>query len=430
MLNRKDDPMKEITPHTISCAEVEVPGSKSYTHRVLIASALSDGDCTIDGGLHSEDTLLTLDALRRMGTEIDIQGRRFVVRGTGGRLTAPAEPVFLGNSGTSMRLLTAIACLADGKIVLTGTLRMQERPVRDLMDALRQVGVDIRSANGNGCPPVEIQGGPVKGGAVGVNCTVSSQYLSALLLLGPRSMEGLDISITEGLVSRPYVDMTVDVMGRFGVSVERDGYDRFFVPGNQVYRSGTYAVEPDASQAGYFWAAAAVTGGTVKVKGITRNSRQGDVRLAELFAAMGCKASYEPDGIALTGGPLSGVEADMADMPDMVPTLAVVAAFAKGETVIKNVAHLKVKESDRLGSVAAELNKMGVAAQATESGLIIRGGHPKGADIETYNDHRMAMSFAVAGLVVPGVRIHNPACVEKSFPDFWEVFETLYGKTA
>ncbi len=418
--------MIEIKPQRIPDSEVQVPGSKSYTHRILIACALSDGACTIENALRSEDTLLTLGALRSLGARIEDGGKLIRVHGTKGRLTAGKEPVYLGNSGTSMRLLTGVATLAEGRTVLTGTRRMRERPIGDLLDGLEQMGVSVRSVEGTGCPPIEIDGGSVRGGKVGLRCKVSSQYLSALLLTGPYTREGLEVTVTEGPVSRPYVDMTVDVMKRLGVDLEREGYELFRIRGGQVYRAGDYSVEPDASQAGYFWAAAAVTGATVKVKGITGDSRQGDVRLADLFERMGCRITKDSDGIAVTGGPLSAIETDMADMPDMVPTLAVVAAYAEGTTIIKNVSHLRAKESDRLTAVATELTRMGIDATVTETGLRIVGGRPRGAEIETYDDHRMAMCFAVAGLVTPGVSIRDEMCVRKSFPNFWEVFNGLY----
>jgi 3-phosphoshikimate 1-carboxyvinyltransferase len=303
---------------------------------------------------------------------------------------------------------------------------MKERPIGDLIDGLSQMGISVRSVNNNGCPPVEIQGGNIKGGSVKLKCGVSSQYLSALLLIGPYTQDGLEVKIIEGPVSKPYIDMTIDIMNRFGVKVERDGYERFYVPGNQVYKAGDYTVEPDASNAGYFWAAAAVTGGTVTVRNINSDSRQGDVRLIDCFERMGCSIIREKDGITLSGNPLSAIDVDMGDMPDMVPTLAVVAAFAKGTTKIRNVAHLKAKECDRLTSTAAELSKMGADVTCTDSELIIKGGNLHGAEIETYDDHRMAMCFSVAGLRVPGVFIKDENCVRKSFPNFWEVFDKLY----
>ncbi|MDM8552888.1 3-phosphoshikimate 1-carboxyvinyltransferase, partial [Desulfobacterales bacterium HSG2] len=318
--------MLEIKPRKITNSRVTVPGSKSYTHRILIASALSDGVCNIENALRSEDTLLTLEALKLAGVKIDVSDNRITVHGTKGVLKPCDAPVYLANSGTSVRLLTAVTSLGEGTYTLTGTDRMHERPIQDLLDGLNQMGVPARSVNNNGCPPVEVKGGEVKGGKVGLRCKESSQYLSALLLIAPYTREGLEITVTEGPVSKPYIDMTVEVMTRLGVEVTRDGYEFFRIPGKQIYRAGSYRVESDASNAGYFWAAAAVTGGSVKVRGITKESRQGDVRLTELFEAMGCRVSQEQDGLLLSGGKLSAIEADMADMPDMVPTLAVVAA--------------------------------------------------------------------------------------------------------
>jgi len=418
--------MIEIKPNKIHNSEITVPGSKSYTHRILIAASLSDGICTIDNGLKSEDTLLTLEALRMLGVKIDIEKELFIVHGSKGILAPCIDPVYLGNSGTSMRLLTAVAAIGQGNYTLTGTKRMQERPIQDLLNGLRQMGVEAHAVNNTGCPPVEIRGGEILGGRLTLNCKISSQFLSALLLIAPYTNNGIEINVIEGPVSRPYVDMTVEVMERLGVVIERDGYNRFRVKGGQTYRSGSYSVEPDCSQAGYFWAAAAITGAGIKVKGTTLNSSQGDVRFTEVLEAMGCTISHEADGIRVAGGDLSAVTVDMADMPDMVPTLAVVAAFAQGTTVIENVAHLKAKESDRLGSVVNELSKMGIEASCSDTGMKVTGGNPGGAEIDTYGDHRIAMSFALCGLKTPGVFIKDEGCVEKSFPNFWDVFEELY----
>ncbi|MBW1724277.1 MAG: 3-phosphoshikimate 1-carboxyvinyltransferase [Deltaproteobacteria bacterium] len=418
--------MIEIKSQKIHNSEVTVPGSKSYTHRILISAALSDGICTIYNGLKSEDTLLTLGALRQMGINIHEKDDRFVVHGTKGMLKPCIDPVYLGNSGTSVRLLTAVAALGQGVYTLTGTQRMGERPIQDLLDGLVQMGVDARSVKANGCPPVEVKGGRILGGGVALKCGVSSQFLSALLLIAPYTTQGVEINVIEGPVSRPYVDMTVDVMEELGVEVQRDGYEYFSVAGGQIYRAGSYEVEPDCSQAGYFWAAAAISESDIKVKGTTTKSRQGDVRFTELLEKMGCNIEHGADGITVSGRPLSAITADMSDMPDMVPTLAVVAAFAKGTTVIKNVGHLKAKESDRLGSVVKELSKIGIDASCSETGMEIEGGHPHGSEIDTYGDHRMAMSFALAGLKIPGIVIRDERCVEKSFPDFWNVFESLY----
>jgi 3-phosphoshikimate 1-carboxyvinyltransferase len=299
------------------------------------------------------------------------------------------------------------------------------------LDGLNQIGVLARSINNTGCPPVEIVGDKIKGGPLTLQCSLSSQFLSSIMLIAPYTQKGIEIKVAGELVSKPYVDMTVDIMERLGVSVVRDRYLCFKISGNQVYKAGAYEVEPDCSQASYFWAAAAVTGNKIKVKGISKDSRQGDVRFAKVLESMGCVVTYDEEGIAVMGKELFAVEVDMSDMPDIVPSLAVVAAFAKGTTIIKNVAHLKEKECDRLGSVVAELIKIGIDARATDTGMIITGKKPndmkiKRVEIETYNDHRMAMSFAVAGLVLPGIVIKDENCVKKSFPNFWDVFKGMY----
>jgi len=347
------------------------------------------------------------------------------VTGRGGRWLPVSEPIDLGNSGTSMRFLTALVALGQGEYLLTGTERLCRRPLGELLAALGQVGVKAESVRGDGCPPVRVTGG-LTGGRATLSGAISSQYLSALLFIGPLAPQGLEIAITGDLVSRPYVDLTLEVLGEFGISYYREGYRRFQLPGGQCYLPQEYQIEADASSASYFWAAAALTGGRVTITNLSLESSQGDAAFPGVLARLGCTVESSPAGLTVQGGPLQGIEVDMAAMPDLVPTLAVLAAFAQGETVITGVAHLRHKESDRLAAVAAELTKLGIEARETEDGLIIRGGQPHGAVIHTYNDHRIAMSFAVAGLKAPGVVIADPDCVVKSFPDFWEFFERLY----
>jgi 3-phosphoshikimate 1-carboxyvinyltransferase len=325
-----------------------------------------------------------------------------------------------------MRLLTAVAALAEGKSILTGSERLQARPIQDLLDGLAQLGVAARSLGGNACPPVEILGGRVAGGRAALNCSLSSQFLSALLLIAPYARDGIEIHVTHGPVSRPYIDITLDTMARFGVRTEREGYEYFAVPGGQCYRCGNHAVEPDCSQAGYFWTAAAVTGSTVRVNGTHPHSRQGDSRLAAILGRMGCTVTADRVGIVVKGAELTAADVDMADMPDVVPTLAVAAAFARGRTLIRNVGHLKAKESNRLAAVCSELGKMGIEAGYDEDMLWIVGGRPQAAAIDCHDDHRIAMSFAVAGLKTPGIQILDEACVQKSFPSFWDVFGKFY----
>jgi len=416
---------KAIIPTKPVRAVLSLPGSKSYTHRTLVAAALAAGESLLSNALKAEDTELTAQALAKLGAGIDWQGTAIRVRGVGGKWRAVAEPIYLGNSGTSMRFLTALTALGQGPYTLTGTARLCQRPLGELLQALAQLGVQVTAERSDGCPPVTVQGG-LKGGRARLSGAVSSQFVSALLFIGPLAPEGVEIEITDELVSRPYVDLTLGVLEDFGISYYREGYRFFQVPGGQVYQPADYAIEADASSASYFWAAAAITGGKVTIANLSGDSCQGDAAFPRVLEQMGCTLESAADGLTVQGGQLRGITADLAAMPDLVPTLAVVAACAQGETVITGVAHLRHKESDRLAAVAAELQKMGIAARDTADGLIITGGTPHGAAIDTYQDHRLAMSFAVAGLRVPGIIINDPGCVAKSFPDFWEFFEKLY----
>ena len=418
---------QEITPCQPVQATLTLPGSKSYTHRALMAAALAAGESVLTNALAAEDTELTAAALTQLGAGIDWQGTTIRVTGRGGRWLPAPLPIYLGNSGTSMRFLTALAALGEGEYLLTGTERLCQRPLGELLEALRQAGVQAVSERGDGCPPVRVTGG-LTGGKAQLSGAISSQYLSALLFIGPLAPKGLKIDITGELVSRPYVDLTLEVLGNFGISYYREGYRYFELPGGQSYLPREYEIEADASSASYFWAAAALTGGRVTITNLSLESSQGDAAFPEVLGRMGCAIESTPAGLTVQGGPLQGVTVDMATMPDLVPTLAVLAAFAAGDTVITGVAHLRHKESDRLAAVATELGKLGIEARETADGLVIRGGTPKGAVIHTYNDHRIAMSFAVAGLKIPGVAINDPECVAKSFPDFWQFFEKFYIK--
>jgi 3-phosphoshikimate 1-carboxyvinyltransferase len=408
-------------------ATLTLPGSKSYTHRALMAAALAAGESVLTNALKAEDTELTAQALVQLGAGIDWQEMTINVTGRSGRWRPVALPIYLGNSGTSMRFLTALAALGAGEYLLTGTARLCHRPLGELLTALKAIGVKAVSEKGNGCPPVRVTGG-LTGGKASLSGAISSQFLSALLFIGPLAPAGLEIEITGHLVSRPYVDLTLEVLGEFGITYYREGYRYFQLLGGQGYLPQDYEIEADASSASYFWAAAALTGGRVTITNLTLTSSQGDAAFPQVLEKMGCIIESQESGLTIQGGPLQGVEVNMAAMPDLVPTLAVLAAFAQGETVITGVAHLRHKESDRLAAVAAELANMGIEARETADGLVIRGGRPRGAVIHTYNDHRLAMSFAVAGLKVPGLSITDPDCVGKSFPEFWQFFEKFYIK--
>lgn len=417
--------MIRILPSPLSGHRVRVPGSKSYTHRALIASALGEGLCTIAHPLFSQDTLLTAEALRCMGIGIERRADTFRVVGRGGQIASCATPIDLVNSGTSMRLLTAVAALADGPVVLSGNARMQQRPIDDLLGALHALGIEAVSLNRTGCPPIRIDGGPLRGGEVTIHCSKSSQFLSALLLVAPCTVQGMRIRVSGDLVSRPYIDMTLDVMEAFGIEYLREE-DTFFIPGGQRYKRASYGVEPDASNAGYFWAAAAISQSRITVEGISPASRQGDVRLVHVLERMGCKVVSDAGGMGVEGSrALHGIDVDMGDMPDLVPTLAVVASCAAGKTTIRNVSHLRIKESDRLQLTIENLARMGIRASTDGTNLEILGGRPHGALIETCDDHRMAMSFALVGLVTEGICIDEEGCVEKSFPTYWEVLQSM-----
>ncbi|MHB8066622.1 MAG: 3-phosphoshikimate 1-carboxyvinyltransferase [Desulfobaccales bacterium] len=417
---------QEIKPTDKIEATLTLPGSKSYTHRALVAASMAAGESLLTNPLDAEDTRFTAQALAKMGAGIDWLEDRVQVQGTGGRWQPVTGPIYLGNSGTSMRFLTALAALGRGEYRLTGSPRLCERPQGELLEALAQLGVKAASERGDGCPPVAVQGG-LQGGKARLSGSISSQYLSALLFIAPLAPQGVEIEITGDLVSRPYVDLTLDVLGDFGISYYRESYRYFQLPGGQCYLPQDYAIEADASSASYFWAAAALTQGRVTITNLAPDSCQGDVGFLKVLEQLGCRVIAGEAGLTVEGGPLQGIEVDMAAMPDLVPTLAVVAAFAQGETVITNAAHLRHKESDRLAAVAAELAKMGVTVRETADGLAITGGQPQGAVIDTYQDHRLAMSFAVAGLRAPGTIIRDPDCVAKSFPEFWNFFAKLRG---
>jgi 3-phosphoshikimate 1-carboxyvinyltransferase len=333
--------MIEVQPKKIKSAEVTLPGSKSFTHRMMIAAALSNGPCILSHWLKSEDTRHTLEALKRFGIQTETAEADLHIHGQSGYLGPYEQPIYLGNSGTSMRLISALAALGNGIYHLAGNQRMQERPIQDLIDGLKQIGVSAKTLYSNGCPPVTVAGGKLTGGQIELNCEKSSQFLSAILLVAPYTVNGIDIFVTHGPVSRPYIDMTVEVMEKFGIEVKRDAYKRFEVNGKQKYLAGDFDVEPDASQASYFWAAAAITGAEIKVRGLTRHSKQGDIGFVELLERMGCHVSHETNGICVKGGTLSAIDVDMSNMPDVVPTLAVVSAFSNGTTHKKNVGHLK-----------------------------------------------------------------------------------------
>ncbi len=420
--------MKRIDAIRHLQASVRVPGSKSYTQRALILAALAEGKSWLRNALDAEDTVRLIQALRALGARIRRDGEDLIVTGMDGALTPPGRALFLGNNGTAMRLLTGVVSLGTGTFTLTGTRRLCERPVAPLAEALKSLGVDIETGGDRGgCPPVTVRGRGLPGGRVVLRDLDSSQYVSSLLVAAPYAAGDLTVVLEGRVPSLPYVEMTVEAMRQFGVEVRRDDPRTFIVPHGQRYVGGTHRVEGDVSSASYFFLAAAVTGGSVRVGNIHPRTRQGDIRLLDILEELGCSVRRGEDEVEVSGRGLAAGKRvfDLGDMPDMVPTLAVLSALRPGRTVITGVAHLRVKESDRLAALAAELHKTGIMAHETPDGLVVEGGTPRGAEIETYDDHRIAMSFAVLGLAVPGMAIRDEGCVAKSFPRFWEELEGL-----
>lgn len=419
--------MKRIEPARRLQAAVVAPGSKSYTQRALIMAALARGESILRNSLDAEDSVRLMQALRSLGAGIRWDGEDLIVAGTDGALTPPVGSLFLGNNGTAMRLLTGVVALGTGTFRLTGDRRLCERPVAPLAEALEKLGVDIETGGVRGCPPVTVRSRGLSGGRVVLKDLDSSQYVSSLLISAPYAAGDVTVVLEGRVPSLPYVEVTIEAMRQFGVEVRRDNRHTFVVPHGQRYAGGTYRVEGDVSSASYFFLAAAVTGGTVRVGRINPRTRQGDIGLLDILEELGCMVRRGDDEVEVTGGTLATGDRvfDLGNMPDMVPTLAVLSALRPGRTTITGVSHLRVKESDRLSALATELKKTGVSAEEKPDGLVIEGGRPRGAEIETYNDHRIAMSFAVLGLAVPGMAILNEQCVAKSYPRFWEELEGL-----
>ena len=417
--------MIEIKPVQNLQATITVPGSKSYTNRALLIAGLTDGECRLEKPLVSDDTKYMIRALKAFGISVQEEKEAFIVSGKGGKLSAPGEDIFIGNAGTTMRFLTTFSALVPGKTRLDGDERMRQRPLADLLHCLTQMGVKAVSANGNGCPPIDIAGGEVPGGEVQLAGDKSSQYLTSILLSAPYFKNDTNILIQGDLTSKSYADITLDIMKTFGVHVDNEGYQRFKVKAGDRYKAQTYRVESDWSSASYFLAAAAVTGGEMTLTDINPHSVQGDAQFTSVLEKMGCRLEKRSHSLHFKGNPLRGITINMNNMPDAVQTLAVTALFAEGETVIQGIGNLRIKETDRILALANELTRLGAEVEAGEDYLVIRPGDYRGAEIETYDDHRMAMSFAVAGLKIQGVRIKNPTCVEKSFPDFFQRFANL-----
>ncbi|MBE7492850.1 MAG: 3-phosphoshikimate 1-carboxyvinyltransferase [Planctomycetes bacterium] len=414
-------------------ARLELPGSKSYANRALVCAALAGTPRTIANISPGDDTALMLNVLGDLGWTITRPNplSRDVRLAPPGPRKAPGGRVYAGAAGTVARFACALLCAVPGRFELDGNARMRQRPMADLIAALRGLGAKITELGQPGCLPVSIEGASLRGGEVTLPGGVSSQFLSALLMIAPALAKPAVIHIAGDLVSKPYVGITLEVMLAFGLPpscVRRAGWTEFHVMPHPYAPAGDYHCPPDGTAAGYFWGAAAITGGRCVVDGLARTSPQGDVRFVDILARMGCTVLEPGGGLGVQGprGGLKPVRANLSDLPDCAQTLAVVAAFAEGESRLDGLSTLRHKETDRVAALVTELAKLGIAARAEGDSLLVRGGKPRATgEIATYDDHRMAMSFAMAGLAIPGVRIQNPDVVSKSFPAFWDYLAGL-----
>jgi 3-phosphoshikimate 1-carboxyvinyltransferase len=423
--------MKTLTLNKINGVQgtVHLPGSKSISNRVLLLAALAQGETQISNLLHSDDIEHMLNALTALGVSYQLSDckSKCVVQGLGGLFNHPAPlELFLGNAGTAMRPLTAALAASNVDVTLTGEPRMYERPIGHLVDALRQLGADIDYLQQDGFPPLRIRGKALQAGRISIDGSISSQFLTAVLMIAPLLPAGSEIDIIGDLVSKPYIDITLALMSRFGVEVQNQNYQRFVIRGQQQYQSpGHWLVEGDASSASYFLAAAAI-GGSIKVTGIGKHAVQGDIRFADALEAMGATVEWGDDYISVTRNQLNGIDRDYNAIPDAAMTIATTALFAKGPTLIRNVYNWRVKETDRLHAMATELRKVG--AEIEEGDDYIKVTPPaviQHASIATYNDHRMAMCFSMLAFADCGVTIEDPDCTRKTFPQYFEVFSGL-----
>lgn len=405
-------------------AEVTVPGSKSYTIRALLMAAMTPGSVTILHPLFSDDTAAMVACLKKLGINLEVQSDKILVKGDYRDIKDTTYTLNVDLSGTTMRFLLAFLCAVPGVKVLQGKEGLNKRPVRDLVDGLRQLGASIEYMGEEGFPPVRIAASSLRPGTTRLSGAVSSQYFSAILMTAPLVGE-ITVEVEGEQISRPYINMTIDSMRQFGVVVHNDNYHRYRIAAGQVYAQQNYLVEGDFSSASYFFAIAALTGSTLTLHNLNPNSVQGDRQFMQILEDMGNVITVKSHSITMEGKAVSKVDVDMQGCPDQAQTLAVLMAFAKGTSKLRGIQSLRVKETERVKAVEQELAKMGIATSSTHDTLTIRGGNPQGAAIDTYGDHRMAMSFAVAGTKLEGMRINDPEVVSKTFPSFWETLQSI-----
>jgi 3-phosphoshikimate 1-carboxyvinyltransferase len=427
---RMSDAKEIICINAPVSGDIRPPGSKSITNRALILAALADGRSELTGVLHSQDTQVMLNSLSRLGLRVksDASKDRCSVVGCSGGFSQPEADLWLQNSGTSIRFLASFCTVGDGQYRLDGVERMRERPIADLIEALNSLGADVHCEDQTGgCPPVTVNSSlrRLQGGTAKIAGNISSQFISSLLMTAPAAKTAVRLEVDGELVSKPYVTMTLKMMKAFGVDVEYPDDLSAFRIEPQTYQPQVYEIEPDASAASYFFGAAALTGGTVTVHGLTKNALQGDVHFAAALERMGCDVKWNDASITVTGRPLHGVDIDMNAISDTAQTLSTVAVFADSPTTIRSVGHMRHKETDRITAVVTELRRAGIQAEEFDDGLRIYPGKPKPTEIQTYDDHRMAMSFSLLGLRAGGIRILDPGCTSKTYPNYFEDLESL-----
>ncbi|WP_371806499.1 3-phosphoshikimate 1-carboxyvinyltransferase [Candidatus Lokiarchaeum ossiferum] len=410
--------------------ELHIPGSKSVTHRAFIMAALANGVSHIENPCLCSDTRATLKGLSSLGVNIEENSEGLVIHGTGGQFEVVQDSLCFENSGTSLRFFVTLCTLANRPITITGDSRMEERPIGAMVDALLELGCKIVYLKSKGYPPVKIFPG-LTGGKCHLRGDISSQYFSSILISSPFASQSVLIQPTSAIHSRPYIDITLSMMNQFGIQVNQDNQTQLLKISNQKkYTATNYVVEGDFSSASYFFAAVAILGGNITLKGLNSHSHQGDIIFLEILHRMGCQVLVNSEGIHLSRSPnknLIGLSIDMGNCPDLVQSMCIVASFASTASYISNIAHLKHKETDRIEATASELRHLGVGVETTSHSMkIIPQKTYHGGKVATYNDHRMAMAFAIMGLKVPGISIENPSCVDKSFPQFFELLNQFY----
>ncbi|NLY75680.1 MAG: 3-phosphoshikimate 1-carboxyvinyltransferase [Firmicutes bacterium] len=408
---------------------IEVPGSKSITNRALLIAALCDREVRLSNVLFSDDSAHFMDCLSKLGFKVEVDEAQKIVkvRGEGGSIPKRRAEINVGSAGTAARFLTAFLAVSAGEYLIDASPQMAARPMKPLLEALKSLGARFEFLKQPDCLPLLVKGAGSPDGRVTLQANISSQFLSALLLVGCLGRAGLGIELDGDLAARPYVEMTLRMMRDFGVAVENDQFRKFKIPPHK-YRGRDYSIEPDVSNANYFWATAVLTGGSALVKGVTLDSLQGDIQFLEVFKKLGSRIEEREGGIRVEGPPggvFPGIEVDLGATPDQTLTLAALAPYASSPTIIKNVGLIKYHESNRMEATINELQRAGIRAEEYGDGLIIYPGKPRPAEIETYNDHRVAMAFALLGLRTPGIRIKNPDCTGKTFKDYFKYFDRV-----